>query len=80
MHIFRGVKLAHLILENHHILTYRIGNGSGDLYFNLIEGRSMVSFQTFQYFPHFLKIGNNCNYFHLMCAFFTDKRIDLIHL
>jgi hypothetical protein len=26
------------------------------------------------------RIGNDCNYFHLMTAFFTDKWIDLIHL
>ena len=63
------------------IISWRMEKGSvsGSLYFNLIKWRGIVSFEAFQYFPHFVRIGNDCNYFHLMAAFFTYERINLIH-
>jgi len=36
---------THLILEDHHILTYGKGSVSGSLYFNLIERQGIVPFQ-----------------------------------
>ena len=81
--VFVKQQCTHLIRDDHHILMYWKRSVSGSLYFNPIEWRGIASFQTFQYFPHFVRIGNDCNYFyywrlrcpwhlrHFINAFFT---------
>ena len=61
-------------------LTSVIETGSGGFCCYLIEWRRMVSFQTFQYFVYFGRFSYDGDDSHFMRTFWTDQRIDLIHL
>jgi hypothetical protein len=55
-----GIGTPHPLVISSFINVYGNKNQQklGDLQFTLIERRGIVSFQTFQYFSHFLRIGN----------------------
>jgi len=44
----------------------------------LIERLGSISLQAFQYFAHLVGVDNACNYFHIMTALWTEKRVDFI--